>query len=93
MGKFYVISGEIKAVISAPHIEDAEQAACEVLLTCINEHISPAPILIVSQRGFDLHEHSPSEDVVFATNLLLKKTGLLCEPDYNDEKGCDDYEY
>ncbi len=87
MSKYYVLSGEIKTVVSAPHIENHEQAACEAVLSCMTEGVSAAPLIIVSERGFDLHEHGDNEDVVFATQDILKKAGFLFE------EGCDDYEY
>jgi hypothetical protein len=80
MGKFYCISGNLQKILSAPHIESYEDAACEAILIGGKEGVSLAPLIIVSELGFDLHSHPADSDKVFATNLLLKKTGLL-----NDE--------
>ena len=80
MGKFYIISGSLQTILSAPHISTYEDAACEAILLDVNSGVSLAPLMIVSELGFSLHSHPADSDKVFATNLLLKKTGLL-----NDE--------
>ena len=76
MGKYYIQTGQIKVVLSAPWIENAEEAACEALLqyACT---LTPAPLIIVSERGFECNLHEHNEDSFFATVDLLKKTGLL----------------
>jgi hypothetical protein len=89
MSKFYIQSGELQTVIAGEHIETAEQAACEALLITKTNEI--APLIVVSERGFDLVDHQQGDDTFFATVDILKKTGLLCEPGYNEE-GLDDYE-
>lgn len=82
MNKYYVLSGMLKMVISAPHIKTREDAAVEACIIHINKHggVFLAPIIMVSERGFDLMKHDQNEDEAFAMIDILAKTGLL-----NDE--------
>lgn len=82
MNKYYVLSGMLRMVISAPYINTPEEAAVEACITYINKHggIFLAPVIMVSERGFDLMEHDHNEDEAFAMIDILGKTGLL-----NDE--------
>lgn len=75
MKKFYVMSGELKVVIGGPHIGCARQAACEALLM-FREH-RLAPIMVISQRGFDVNEHEDNEDVFLDTEEIACEAGLL----------------
>jgi hypothetical protein len=79
MSKYYVVSGEIRVIISAPHINNHEDAACEAMLQYLQEGVSCAPLIIVSERGFDFHSHGSEEDKVFATNDILIKSGFIFE--------------
>ena len=78
MAKYYIQTGAIQAILAAPWIENAEDAACEALLMYA-QRLMPAPLIIVSERGFECNKHEPNEDSFFATVDLLKKTGLLEE--------------
>lgn len=86
--KCYVQSGEIKAMVGGPHIEDEETAACEVMLKHMTEGKSAAPLIIVSQRGFEFQNHGPEEDTVFATQDILKKAGFIFEEGNEDDTEC-----
>jgi hypothetical protein len=77
MNKYYVVSGKLNVVLSGRHISCARQAACEALLMYHN--CSLAPLIIVSERGTDFHNHDPTEDVVLATVDILKEAGLYEE--------------
>lgn len=81
MGKYYVRSGQVRAVISAPHIQSPEDAACEAMLTYLQEGVNVAPKIAVSQRGFDLFNHDINEDVIFDTEEILVKSGFIFEDD------------
>ena len=84
MGKYYVTSGEVQAVISAPHVKNAEDAACEAMLEYLQEGVNCAPLIVVSERGFSYFEHESAEDRVFHTNDILEKAGFIFE----DENDC-----
>jgi hypothetical protein len=75
MAKYYVVSGKLKVVISGPHITCARQAACEALLMFRDHRL--APLILVNQRGFDLHSHNENEDVVLSTEEIAKEAGIL----------------
>jgi hypothetical protein len=82
--KYYVISGEIRTVIAAPHINSCEEAACEAMLKGMTEGVSASPMIVVSERGFELYTHGPTEDICFATQDILKKAGFKFEEDDNE---------
>ena len=75
MAKYYVLSGKLQCVIGASHIACPRQAACEAILMYREKDISP--LIVISERGFDLHSHNESEDVVLATVDILKEAGLI----------------
>lgn len=75
--KFYVQSGQMQVVIAGPHIESPEDAACEALLKYIPLGAIVAPLMLISERGFDFNEHDITEDGVFATAEMLQKAGML----------------
>lgn len=77
MAKYYVVSGELQLVLAAPHIGCPRSAACEAIL--MNKEKNLAPIIMVNERGFDLHSHNNNEDVVLATVDILKDCGLIGE--------------
>ena len=75
--KFYVQSGQMKVVIAGSHINSSEDAACEALLTYVPKGMVIAPLMIVSERGFDFNAHETAEDNVFSTRDMLKLAGML----------------
>jgi len=77
MAKYYVQTGMIRVVMAGPHLENAEDAACEALLQYVGKGLDPAPIILVSERGFECNLHEHIEDSFFSTVDLLIKTGLL----------------
>lgn len=74
MGKYYVVSGEMEVVIAGPHVETARQAACEALLSFREPKL--APLIVVSERGFQLFEHKDGTDQVFSTVDISKEAGI-----------------
>jgi len=73
MPKFYVSSGNLKAVLCA---NDPTIAAINALLET-NENLGR--ITMVSETGFDSESH---DNVYFNTSYLLKKAGI--EENYQD---------
>ena len=63
------------AVVCGPHIESPMDAAVEAFLRHYkNQKLSP--LVVVSERGFDYHDHHHTEDVVLDTNFVLQKAGF-----------------
>jgi len=92
LGKFYVLSGEIKTIISAPHIKTAQQAACEAMLINTRTNFAeacPAPLIAVSEKGFDLTDHQQGDDFFFATVDILKKAGFNINGEDNEGENYD----
>lgn len=77
--KFYVRSQDFAVVIGGPHIENAEQAACEAFLHKYKERTKVSPNTIVSERGFNYTAHEHYEDKVFDTEEILRKAGFKFE--------------
>ena len=77
--KFYVRSQDFEVVVGGPHIENAEQAACEAFLHKYKDGTKVSPLTIVSERGFDYTTHEHEEDTVFDTCDILKKAGFTFE--------------
>jgi hypothetical protein len=77
MSKYYIISGELEAVIAGPHISCPRQAAIEAVLTFKNKSL--APLMIISERGFDVFGHDEAQDIVLATVDILKESGMIGE--------------
>jgi hypothetical protein len=79
MGKYYVLSGQVRRIIAAPHITDSKTAAIEACLQHSNGLVigDLAPLIIVSERGFDFNIHEQSEDTIFSTVDILTEAGLL----------------
>jgi hypothetical protein len=77
VGKYYVISGELQTVLCGNHIACARQAACEAVLMNVGKQL--APLIVVNERGFDLHSHTENEDVILATIDILKESGLVTD--------------
>ena len=78
MGKYYVQSGQLQVVIAGPHIENPKSAACEALLQYLPHGIVLAPLILISERGFDwFNHHTKEDDFVFATVDILKLAGML----------------
>jgi hypothetical protein len=75
--KFYVVSNELKMVIGAPHIMSQEDAACEAVLLTSGKGLCLAPLIVVSERGFDYFTHEIEEDRILVTHEILKKAGLI----------------
>jgi hypothetical protein len=55
------------------------------MLTNLQEGVTAAPLIIVSERGFDFHNHGQDEDIVFATNDILVKAGFIFDEGDDDE--------
>jgi hypothetical protein len=79
--KFYVRSKDLKVVIGGNHIKSHREAAKEALLQFFTSHISIAPLIIVSEKGFDYHAHNEEEDSVFDTMTILREAGFTIEDD------------
>jgi hypothetical protein len=77
MGKYYILSKDLRVVIAGPHIANAREAAKEALLNCVDENTKLAPRLLVSEIGFDIgHEE---DDEYFDTVELMEEAGFEYE--------------
>ena len=87
MAKYYVQSGPFQLILSAPHIETAEDAAIEAVLIGAKRGSYIAEGILVSERGFDFFAHnnivcsndltdSTWNDHEFKTQYILRKAGI-----------------
>jgi ubiquinone biosynthesis protein Coq4 len=83
MAKYYVVCHDIRTVISGPHIESPEEAAIEALLNGAKHGARLAPVMIVSEKGFDLNSHGENEDQIYATDKIMQAAGF----DFGEECG------
>ena len=76
--KYYVKSHDLEVMVGGPHIKTPIDAACEAFLKHYNGQLI-ASVVIVNERGFDLHSHRHEEDHRFDTVDILAKAGFVIE--------------
>jgi len=79
--KYYVKSNNLNVVVMGEHIKSPMDAACEAFLTHYQEGMLVSPLTIVSERGFDYHDHDHNEDFVLDSIEVLAKAGFFIEDD------------
>lgn len=77
MAKYYVVSGELEVVIAGPHVVSPKDAACEAIMMFREKTL--APLIVVSEIGFNLFNHKDAQDSVFSTVEIAKDCGITGE--------------